>query len=119
MKYVSLTLLCALSIGCTSTQTSSNNSDLSQEIAAKKSEISKCLKASDDSGDNCVSKESSNKLGFRCKKTMVTGTRLTKKICTTAKQREELAKASREATNGIQNSRRPPPTGEQIWHSGF
>lgn len=119
MKYFSLVILCLFVIGCGSTNSAKNDTSFTQQVAQAKTELKECLDSAGANGENCVSKERADKLGFKCQIRQTTGTRLGKRVCTTAKQREDLAKASREAARGIQRSVRSPPTGETAWHNGY
>ena len=119
MKYSIIALACVVMAGCSSTSSTHSSTPLAQEVSQKKAEINECLKESKENGENCVAQSTRDKLGLRCSNKMVTGTRITRRVCTTAAQRELLAKEGRETANGIQRSRQPIPTGEQIRHNGF
>lgn len=119
MKYSIIALACIVMAGCGSTSSTQSGVTLAQEVSNKKAEINNCLKGTKENGEDCVAKSTKNKLGLRCTNKMVTGTRITRRVCTTAAQRELIAKEGRDTANGIQRSRRAMPNGEQIRHNGF
>lgn len=81
------------------------------KVKNKKQEIRKCMKENEENKEDCVSEESVAKTGLICKREMVTGTRLAKRVCKTAEQRRREREASKDMVGTMQ--RRGMPTSSQ------
>ena len=77
-------------------------------VRAQKEAISKCMSENPDEKENCVSEDSANRVGLKCKNVTVTGSRLPERRCTTKAQRDEKQKNSKMFIEGMQ--RRPQAT---------
>lgn len=71
-------------------------------VREHKAAISKCMAENPDDKENCVSEESSNRVGLQCKNVTVTGSRLPERICTTQAQRDEKKKNAKMLVEGMQ-----------------
>lgn len=72
------------------------------EVTSNKEKIAKCMRDSKENQEDCVSKESVARTGLICKNKMVTGSRLPKRVCTTAEQRRKEAEATRGLVDHMQ-----------------
>lgn len=81
------------------------------EVVDHKAAIAKCMKENKDNQESCVSTESVARTGLVCRNEMVTGTRLPRRVCTTAKQRSESAKAARGVAEHMQRRGFPSNNG--------
>ncbi|MCY7295957.1 hypothetical protein [Alteromonas sp. a30] len=72
------------------------------DVDTKKEKIAKCMKENKEHKEDCVSKESVARTGLVCRNEMVTGSRLPKRICTTAEQRRREAEASQGMVDHMQ-----------------
>lgn len=72
------------------------------EVAENKKSMSQCMRENKKDKELCVDEKTAANVGLRCEYVKTLGTRIGKKVCTTAAQREEQRKRSKEMVDKVQ-----------------